>query len=231
MHKLSFMTFTIYAILIMLVKVTLSQYSMAESSTDQSLPVELVSYTIYQEGFMVYLNWETASEIDNLGFIIERKTSLDSSFQEIASYLYNPGLMGQGNSTQLHHYHFKDFIDKEGMYFYRVYQVDNNGSRNLIGDKKINIRLSNIDDFTLIGIYPNPFNSVTQIEFYLPEPFRTEIIVYNIVGQKVDDISTEILEKGIHKIKWNASSLSAGFYFINIRYQKGQITRKVLYLK
>ena len=231
MKDLHYITISIFIILIFLVKINFSQYSMAESSTDQSLPVELVSYTIYQEGFMVYLNWETASEIDNLGFIIERKTSLDSSFQEIASYLYNPGLMGQGNSTQLHHYHFKDFIDKEGMYFYRVYQVDNNGSRNLIGDKKINIRLSNIDDFTLIGIYPNPFNSVTQIEFYLPEPFRTEIIVYNIVGQKVDDISTEILEKGIHKIKWNASSLSAGFYFINIKYQKGQITRKVLYLK
>ena len=231
MRNSPFLTASIFVILILLVKMNFSQYSMAESSTDQSLPVELVFYTIYQEGFMVYLNWETASEIENQGFIIARKTSLDSSFKEIASYQYNPELMGQGNSTQLHDYHFKDNVDNEGFYYYRLSQVDNNGNRNLVGNKKIDIKLVNINDFNLIGIYPNPFNSVTQIEFYLPQTFSPEIMIYNIVGQKVDDISTDILEKGIHKVKWNANSHPAGFYFINIRYQKEQFTRKVLYLK
>jgi hypothetical protein len=210
---------------------SIGQYSMAESSTDQSLPVELVSFTVYQDGFMVNLNWEIASEMDNLGFIIERKSSLDLSYKEIASYQYNPELVGQGNSTQLQEYHFRDFVENEGSYLYRLYQTDSNGSRNLIGNKKIDIVLSNIDKFSLIGIYPNPFNSVTQIEVFLPVSFRPEITIYNITGQKVDDISTGVLEKGIQKVKWDASSLPAGFYFLNIRYENEQISRKVLYLK
>ena len=210
---------------------SIAQYSMAESSTDQSLPVELVSFSIQQDEFAVSLNWITASELDNIGFVIERKSSSDLLFVEIASFQSDSGLIGQGNSTQLHEYHFKDFVEKEGTYFYRLYQMDSNGSRNFIAEKNINIELSNTNNFSLVGIYPNPFNSVTQIEFYLPASFRTEIAIYNITGQKIDDISTDVLERGIHKVKWDASSLPAGFYFLNICYQNKQIARKVLYLK
>ena len=231
MNKLTELTLSVFIILLLSIKICISQYSMAESSTDQSLPVELVSFLVQQDEFAVLLNWKTASELDNVGFYIERQTSLNFSFIEIADYQSDPRLIGQGNSTQLHDYHFVDFIEKEGRYTYRLYQVDSNGERNLIATESIDVKFSTIKNFSLIGIYPNPFNSSTQIEFYLPESFKSEIKIYNISGQKVDEISPGILTSGIQKIRWDASSHPAGFYFLTLRFKSVQITQKVLYLK
>jgi hypothetical protein len=106
MNKLTELTLSVFIILLLSIKICISQYSMAESSADQSLPVELVSFLVQQDGFAVLLNWKTASELDNVGFYIERQTSLNFSFIEIADYQSDPRLLGQGNSTQLHDYHF-----------------------------------------------------------------------------------------------------------------------------
>ena len=54
---------------------------------DISLPVQLSSFTAIGKDNEVILKWKTESEVNNLGFIIERCVESDSNFLEIAHYL------------------------------------------------------------------------------------------------------------------------------------------------
>jgi hypothetical protein len=79
------------------------------SGGDASLPVELTSFTARQEGKFLMLKWVTESELDNLGFILERRTIADSSagWVELANYLTHSELQGQGSVTTRTDYYIR----------------------------------------------------------------------------------------------------------------------------
>lgn len=70
--------------------------------------------------------------------------------------------------------------------------------------------------FELKQNYPNPFNPETTIDFSLPSDCRVLVKVYNIIGQQVAVIIDKELERGNHKINFNASNISSGIYFYKI---------------
>ncbi len=74
--------------------------------------------------------------------------------------------------------------------------------------------------------YPNPFNPVTTINFTLAENSDIELSVYNILGQKVENLFNGILDKGSHSILFNASNFSSGVYFYTLN-----IKDKIKYLQ
>lgn len=81
--------------------------------------------------------------------------------------------------------------------------------------------------------YPNPFNPVTTINFTLAENSDIELSVYNILGQKVENLFNGILDKGSHSILFNASNFSSGVYFytLNIKDKNKVFTKKMVLLK
>ncbi len=66
--------------------------------------------------------------------------------------------------------------------------------------------------FTLFQNYPNPFNSQTTICFEIPEPSFLKLKIYNILGQEVETILSEMKEAGVHKIKYDGTKLKSGVY-------------------
>ena len=89
------------------------------------LPVELLSFAAKEiSGNLIQLDWKTASETNNDYFIVEKSTD-GMNFTPI-------GLVkGSGNSTINHNY---SFLDKKNegiqLYYYRLQQVDYDGTRN-----------------------------------------------------------------------------------------------------
>lgn len=76
--------------------------------------------------------------------------------------------------------------------------------------------------FALLGNYPNPFNPSTTIEFSLSEAGFIDLIVYNVMGQKVRELVSYSMPAGIHSVEWNgrddtASPVSAGVYLTRLR--------------
>ena len=69
-------------------------------SNDQTLPVELLKWYGRATNTYIQLNWETASEIDNLGFLIY-KGVVGNPLTLWQDYRSNPSLNGQG-STSFH---------------------------------------------------------------------------------------------------------------------------------
>ena len=70
--------------------------------------------------------------------------------------------------------------------------------------------------YSLEQNYPNPFNPSTRIKYNIPEQSRVKINIYNILGKEVAELSNDIQSSGDYNIKWDASNLSSGFYFLTI---------------
>ena len=84
--------------------------------------------------------------------------------------------------------------------------------------------------------YPNPFNPTTTISFEIAEKGKTEIIIYNVKGQKVRTLLKENLDSGDHSIVWNgkndkAKQVSSGQYFYKVSVNGEQKVSKMLMLK
>lgn len=109
------------------------------------LPVELLSWTADQLDHAVRLSWSTGAERNNDSFIIERSAdgSLWSAIGEVA---------GSGNNTALIHYDWDDLAPLAGLNYYRLRQVDTDGSVTL--SHVIAVDRSTLADRPLI--HPNP---------------------------------------------------------------------------
>lgn len=70
----------------------------------------------------------------------------------------------------------------------------------------------------LVRNYPNPFNPTTTIEFYLQEPGRARLDVFNARGQKVSTVVDEDFTAGIHTVKFDGRELACGLYFARLEY-------------
>jgi hypothetical protein len=89
---------------------------------------------------------------------------------------------------------------------------------NSIGGKK---QILQINDYGLNN-YPNPFNSSTHITFNIPTAGQIQLLLYNILGQKVCTLEDGYLTAGGHQINWDGKSddglpLPSGVYFCRLQ--------------
>jgi hypothetical protein len=93
-------------------------------------------------------------------------------------------------------------------------------------------QLDNIPaNFELLQNYPNPFNPKTFIRFKLEESEFVKLIVYNVLGQKVQTLVDEELSFGTHLVSFDASDLSSGVYFYKLEAGKHSSVKKMMLLK
>ncbi len=92
-----------------------------------------------------------------------------------------------------------------------------------------NGQLSN--KFKLEQNYPNPFNPNTTIEFYIPKASQVDVSIFNILGEKIVTLLNENMDRGRHKINWNAVNSPSGLYFYRLSVEHTTITKKMILLK
>ena len=89
---------------------------------------------------------------------------------------------------------------------------------------------------SLKGCYPNPFNPTTTISFSIKEKAPVELVIYNILGQKVRTLVNQPLEPGEHSIVWNGTdnkgrSVASGIYFYRMKAGNYSETQKMVLKK
>ncbi len=185
------------------------------------IPVELSSFTGVRNGNMVTLNWQTATELNNRGFAVER---------HVSNVWENIGFVqGNGTSTNPHSYSFSDGNLSAGTYSYRLKQIDNNGT-----SKYFNLAESftiQPADYNLSQNYPNPFNPTTLIKYSLSEKNQVTIKIYNVLGSEVAVLVNEVKPAGSYEVNFNASGLSSGVYYYTISAGKFNVTKKMILMK
>ncbi len=85
--------------------------------------------------------------------------------------------------------------------------------------------------FELLQNYPNPFNSSTKIDFILQKPGKVEFKVFNILGEIVGVLENSRKQAGKHDIQFDASKLSSGIYFYQLKFEDQLQTKRMLFLK
>ncbi|MBN1293676.1 MAG: PD40 domain-containing protein [Candidatus Latescibacteria bacterium] len=91
-------------------------------------------------------------------------------------------------------------------------------------------------DFGITGVYPNPFNMSSTIEYMIPENAFVTLSVFNVMGQKVCDLISEIMPQGMYSVHWdgrdqNGMSVSSGIYFSHLKLGDKVNTKRMLLLK
>ncbi len=193
------------------------------SNFDPLLPVELSSFTAALQNKAVVLNWATATEINNYGFEVER--SFDKTNWNKVAFKN-----GYGNSNSVKDYTFTDKdITKNGMYYYRLKQIDNNGDFEYSNIVEVNVNIP--VKFEVAQNYPNPFNPVTNISFNLPEASNVTLYIFNAIGQQVKAINAGYKEAGKHTLEFDGSNLNSGVYFYKVEAGNNSMIRKMALIK
>lgn len=173
------------------------------------LPVELISFTGYNDGAKNVLNWSTASERNTLKFEVERASSNTGQFTYIGE------LPAAGNSSQPLAYTLDDNRPNIGENYYRLKMIDRDGSFKyshtiLIRNEEV------ITSNAINGIYPNPTSHLINIDYQSVNSGNAVLKIVNVIGQEISSIVQAIV-KGKQIIQIDVSSLADGVYILNIQ--------------
>lgn len=87
-------------------------------------------------------------------------------------------------------------------------------------------------EFRLDQNFPNPFNPLTVIRYHLSKNCRAELVVYNVLGQKIRTLFKGQQKAGSYSVQFNAADLPSGVYIYRLSTDTGsRLIRKMLVVK
>lgn len=209
------------------------------AEADASLPVELTSFELLSNReSSITLQWVTESEINNLGFILDRRTP-NTDWAQIASYITDQELRGQGSVSHQTIYTYTDEnVHENQTYDYRLADVDYDGNVEYHTTQLMGLTMSSTipEKYRLYQNYPNPFNPITNIRYDIPEDGQVSITIYDVTGNRVNSLINRPESAGTKLIQWNARdeqgrAVSAGIYICTITANQYRQTNKMVLLK
>jgi hypothetical protein len=186
------------------------------------LPVELTSFAASVSNGQVVLNWSTATEINNMMFEVERKTT-NGEFHRIGY------VNGAGTTQDEQTYSYIDSKVDAGKYIYRLKQIDFSGEFEY--SNQVEVEVIAPTQFGLSQNYPNPFNPSTQISYSIADAGIVKLSVYNLLGQQVALLVNEQQDAGKYNVSFDASQLSSGTYFYKLESGQQHEVKKMILTK
>lgn len=200
---------------------TFSSQGTAMLNFTNVLPVELISFIASSKSNSINLQWETATEVNNYGFEIERK--VNTIWEKIGF------VAGYGNSNSPKSYSFTDNNIVGGSKFqYRLKQIDNDGQFEY--SEIVEVELTP-NEYALYQNYPNPFNPVTKVRFAIPFAGKVIMKLYNSIGEEVMDIINQDYDAGYHEVEINLGQLASGIYLYKIVSNDFTSVKKLIIMK
>jgi hypothetical protein len=162
----------------------------------------------------VLCEWVTSSEENNDYFIIERLNA-ENTFETVAT------VQGSGSTTSAQSYSWTDRSAPNDDIYYRLSQVDFDGTVSILGSRSVNCSDGNLN------VYPNPFTTAFTLE--LGDAFVNtvnDLVIYDAFGATV--YATSFKEQQ-SEVNINLTGLASGFYIIRV--QNEFITETVRLIK
>jgi len=122
-----------------------------------------------------------------------------------------------------------NYLDYSTTYYWRVSTVTKYWNNYF--SKTQELKISAPSSFHLYNNYPNPFNNQTNIRYDIPYRTNVKLVLYNILGQKVNTLLNETKDVGSHYYKLSSNGLPSGVYFLTINADKYFQTIKIILLK
>jgi outer membrane protein assembly factor BamB len=194
---------------------------------DGVVPVEMTLFTASVNGNEVTLNWSTATELNNSGFSVERRSE-NGTYESIVF------IEGKGTTSEPSSYSYIDAGLPYGTYFYRLLQIDYDGTSTY--SKEVEAEVGLPMSYSLEQNYPNPFNPATTIKYAVPFEGRVQIKIYNSIGEEIAVLVNKIHTPGTYQAEWNGRnnqniSVPSGVYIYRIETDRFSNSKKMLLLK
>lgn len=176
------------------------------------LPVELVSFTATRKERSAEINWTTASEENNLQFILERTTD-GEHFETVAV------VNGQGNTQATTTYSVTDDYVSDELTYYRLRQIDVDGRPTFFDLVSVEALKS---DELISRVFPNPaknalmytLNSTGKQVFFVTVTDQTGRVIFSEEGEAVNGISEHLL---------HTETFNNGVYWLTVQTENGTI--------
>ena len=194
---------------------TSSNFPMMVSTPCATLPIELTDFTAEKDEQNAVLKWQTATEINSDHFDIERSTDAEK-WESIAK------VAAAGHSQTERNYQFADVVPFSGDNYYRLKQVDTDGSY-----QYSHVEVVKFEERVTSGIavYPNPANDAIHLEYSFTQEENIQVELFDINGKKHFSQNYNSSES---RYQINTSQLVPGTYFLQITTSTEMITRKVI---
>lgn len=188
------------------VSTTLPQGTFTGPLTNAPLPVELTTFRARLNGKAVDLAWRTATESNNAGFEVQRRTGAgENDWQDLGF------VQGAGSSSTPRDYTYTDMqIPSSGDAYYRLKQIDRDGKFDY--SSVVSVKIGSSASFALFPNYPNPFRGTTTIAFTLPQDAQTSVKVYDLNGKLMKTIAEEYMKSGYNSMTMDAAGMMPGTY-------------------
>ena len=195
------------------------------SSTEEALPVELISFESVAQNGKVMLNWSTATESNNAGWEIEsRSQKSEVSSPKSGSSVTLSGVegwtkvafvAGKGTTTESQSYQFQVESSKFNAprMEFRLKQIDLDGKFTYSNILSVDLTPNS---FALSQNYPNPFNPITVISYQLQVQSDVRLVVFDLLGREVATLVNEKKEAGNYTATFNGANLTSGVYFYKL---------------
>ncbi|SMO80058.1 T9SS type A sorting domain-containing protein [Gracilimonas mengyeensis] len=172
----------------------------------------------------ISLRWSDNSDVEE-GYIIERKIGEDGSFTVIDSLEANSrSYEDRSVSGDLlsYSYRIKAYVGMESSHYTTAQALTA-----VSNEEEMNVP----SGFSISQNYPNPFNPTTQIRFGLATASHVKLEVFNIAGQKVDELVNEARSAGFHTVTFDAQNLASGIYIYRLDAGDNILTNKMILMK
>ena len=198
---------------------------------DNPLPITLVEFNAtYEEGSGVKLDWKTASELNNRGFILKRSIGNPDNFKTIANYNTHDELIGKGTTNTASTYVTWDEeanLKPGEIHYYQLSQEDFDGTMTSFKIKAVNIG----GQIVLFPSYPNPAQNETNIGFSTNQEGHAYVGIYNTLGQLMDVVYEGKVSSGTYEFNQDLANYPSGTYLIRLIFDTKVQTEKMVIVK
>ncbi len=170
------------------------------------LPVTLVDFKGEKAGSANRLIWTTSTEINNMGFELER--SADG--RNFTSLTFVASKAENGNSNSTLNYSYNDVRPLSGNNYYRLKQIDKDGKSTY---SDIIALKSKATDITLSSVYPNPATRELNMIITSPKAEKVTIVVTDLTGKIIMQQNAQLVI-GDNQSQMNVQQLAAGTYLV-----------------
>lgn len=195
---------------------TYTAFTLASSTTNNPLPVDLVSFTASQQDDHILLSWKTSTEKNNDYFTV--KKSLDGKeWRTVAQ------VKGSGTTQLPVSYNAKDPDPRPGLQYYLLTQTDLDGRSESFPVIALNIQ--KLSEGPQLTLYPNPTDDEITLRMSVPISDVYHIQITDVTGKVYRD---QVIDQ-THPVI-STKDLPPGLYFVNVidglRFQRTKFVRK-----
>jgi|GEM_PF-1449023 len=177
---------------------------------EEPLPVELVSFSGFDNHCSVKLKWETATETNFNHFIVERS-------HDGTNFVTIEKIIATGNLAAGAKYNYTD-RDIKPVNYYRLKIVDNDGTYDYSGIRAVKSKCFGAGDVTITDVYPNPVKDILFIQMTVPNAANdVTAYIHDELGRTVSQQEVSLTE-GANLVEIKTNKLHAGStYFLKIQ--------------